>query len=426
MNARAFRPPRSSLEPILPLASVKHAAIRDFRGGITAVKAIRASGVFCGIKRAKPDLALIVSDRPATVAGVTTTNRVKAAPVLLCERQLRFGRFSAAVANSGNANACTGHQGARDAATMRDQLSRLLGRPPSEIFVASTGVIGKRLPMSKIVSGIHEAVRLLSAKGGTAAARAIMTTDTYPKETAVSFELGGRRVVIGGMAKGSGMIAPNLATTLCFIATDALASVSVLRRTLRHAVKDTFNAVTVDGCMSTNDTVLLFANGAADAPQLRVGGSSLALFEEALHRVLSRLARMIARDGEGATKLIRVEVKGSRTASDARIAARAVADSPLVKTAYFGEDCNWGRIMAALGASGARFDPLRVDISLDGIAVVQSGVGLGEVKERRAEKRMRRPEFTLTIDLHAGEEESAILTTDLTYDYVRINAGYRS
>ena len=405
---------------------MKQSAIRDIPGGITAVKAVRAAGVFCGIKRAKPDLALIVSDRPATVAGVTTVNRVKAAPVLLCERQLRFGRFSAAVVNSGNANACTGRQGERDAATMRDQLSRLVGRPPREIFVASTGVIGKRLPISKIVSGIREAFRLLSANGGAAAARAIMTTDTHPKEAAVDFELGGRQVVIGGMTKGSGMIAPNLATTLCFVATDAQVSTPLLRRALRQAVKDTFNAITVDGCMSTNDTLLLFANGASRAPQVRTADGSLAVFEEALHRLLTRLSRMIAKDGEGATKLIRIEVKGSRSAADARIAAGAVANSPLVKTSFFGEDCNWGRIMAALGASGARFDPLRVDISMDGIAVVRGGVGLGEVKERRAETRMRRSEFRLTIDLHAGEGESAVLTTDLTDKYVKINAGYRS
>jgi glutamate N-acetyltransferase/amino-acid N-acetyltransferase len=309
---------------------------------------------------------------------------------------------------------------------MRDQLSRLVGRPPREIFVASTGVIGKRLPISKIVSGIREAFRLLSANGGAAAARAIMTTDTHPKEAAVDFELGGRQVVIGGMTKGSGMIAPNLATTLCFVATDAQVSTPLLRRALRQAVKDTFNAITVDGCMSTNDTLLLFANGASRASQVRAADGSLAVFEEALHRLLSRLSRMIAKDGEGATKLIRIEVKGSRSAADARIAAGAVANSPLVKTAFFGEDCNWGRIMAALGASGARFDPLRVDISLDGIAVVRGGVGLGEGKERRAETRMRRSEFTLTIDLDAGEGESAVLTTDLTDRYVKINAGYRS
>lgn len=405
---------------------MRHPAIRDIPGGVTAVKAMRASGVFCGIKKAKPDLALIVSDRPATVAGVTTVNRVKAAPVLLCERQLRGGRFSAAVVNSGNANACTGRQGARDAVAMRDRLCRLLGRPSDEIFVASTGVIGKRLPISKVLVGIGEAFRRLTANGGEAAARAIMTTDTYPKEAAVSVELGGKRVVIGGMAKGSGMIAPHMATMLCFIGTDASASAPLLRRTLRRTVGDTFNAITVDGCMSTNDTVLLFANGAADAPRLRAGAGDLALFEEALHRVLSRLARMIAKDGEGATKLIRVQVRGSRTPGDAGIAARAVANSPLVKTAFFGEDCNWGRIMAAVGASGVPFDPARVDIFLDGIAVVRRGVGLGEERERRAGGRMRRPEFTLTIDLHGGGGEAAILTTDLSEDYVRINAGYRS
>lgn len=405
---------------------MKQSAIRNIPGGITTAKAVRAAGVFCGIKRAKLDLAVIVSDRPATVAGVTTVNRVKAAPVLLCERRLRSGRFSAAVVNSGNANACTGPQGARDASAMGAALSRLIGRPSREIFVASTGVIGKRLPISNILAGVREAFRLLSAQGGEAAARAIMTTDTYPKEAAVSFELGGRRVVIGGMAKGSGMIAPNLATMLCFISTDAEASASLLRRSLRRAVNDTFNAITVDGCMSTNDTVLLFANGAAQADRLRAGSGGLAVFEEGLHAVLSRLARMIARDGEGATKLIRVEVKGSRTAADARVAARAVAGSPLVKTAFFGEDCNWGRIMAALGGSGIRFNPTRVDISLEGVSVVAKGVGLGRAKERKAEKRMRRPEFTLTVDLHSGRGEAGILTTDLTDEYVRINAGYRS
>ncbi len=405
---------------------MKRPAIRDIPGGITAVKAIRATGIFCGIKRANLDLALVVSDRPATVAGVTTINRVKAAPVLLCERQLRGGRFSAAVANSGNANACTGRQGARDALAMRDRLSSLAGRPVDEIFVASTGVIGKRLPVLKVLAGIGEAFRLLSPEGGEAAARAIMTTDTYPKEAAVSFGLGGKRVVIGGMAKGSGMIAPNMATMLCFVGTDAAASAPLLRRALRQAVRDTFNAMTVDGCMSTNDTVLLFANGAAEAAPLKAGGGNLAIFEEALHRVLSRLARMIAKDGEGATKLIQVEVRGSRTADDARIAATAVATSPLVKTAFFGEDCNWGRIMAALGASGIRFDPDRVDISLDGIAVVRGGISLGEGRERRAGTRMRRPEFTLAIDLHGGGGKAAILTTDLSEDYVRINAGYRS
>jgi len=405
---------------------VRHPSIHDITGGVTAVRAVRASGVFCGIKRTKLDLALVVSDRPATVAGVTTVNRVKAAPVLLCERQFPGGRFSAAVANSGNANACTGPQGTRDAVAMRDQLSRLLGRPASDIFVASTGVIGKPLPISKVLAGIREAFRLLSSNGGEAAARAIMTTDTYPKEAAVSFELAGKRVVIGAMAKGSGMIAPNLATMLCFVGTDAAASAPFLRRALRRAVGDTFNAITVDGCMSTNDTVLLFANGAADAPPLKPGAGNQVVFEEALHRVLLRLARMIVKDGEGATKLVRVEVRGSRTADDARIAAKAVANSTLVKTAFFGEDCNWGRIMASLGASGIRFDPARVEILLDGIVVVRRGVGLGDLEEQRAGRRMRRPEFSVTIDLHGGGGEAAVLTTDLSEDYVRINAGYRT
>lgn len=405
---------------------MKQSTIQDILGGITAIKGIRAAGICCGIKQSALDLALIVSDRPATVAGVTTSNRSKAAPVLLCERQLKGGRFSAIVANSGNANACTGRQGTRDAAQMRDRLARLLGRPAGEIFVASTGVIGKRLPISKVLSGIREGLGRLSVTGGEAAARAIMTTDTYPKEVAVSFELDGKPVVIGGMAKGSGMIAPNLATMLCFVGTDAQVSAPILRRVLRRAVGDTFNAITVDGCMSTNDTVLLFANGMSDAPPLKAGTQRLDAFEEALFQILSRLAHMIVKDGEGATKLISVEVKGSRTAHDARVAAKAVANSALVKTAFFGEDCNWGRIMAALGASGIRFDPSRVEIALDRIPVVRKGVGLGAAAERRAAARMRRPEFDLTIHLHGGTGQAAVLTTDLSEAYARINAGYRS
>ncbi len=390
------------------------------------MKGVRAAGVFCGIKRAKPDLALIVSDRPATVAGVTTRNRAKAAPVLLCERQLPGGRFSAVVINSGNANACTGVRGRRDAAAMRDEVCRLLGRPTAEVYVASTGVIGEPLPISKVRAGIRHACRLLSEKGGGAAARAIMTTDTYPKEAAVSFELDGTQVAIGGIAKGSGMIAPHLATMLCVVGTDVAAPASLLRRSLRRAVAETFNAITVDGCMSTNDVVFLFATGASNAPRLRASGKSVGLFEQALRKVLWRLAQMIAKDGEGASKLVRVEVKGARTEADARVAAMAVANSPLVKTAFFGEDCNWGRVMAALGASGVRLDPLRADISLDGIPVVRRGVGMGRAKERRAEQQMRRPEFTLSIDLHMGDRKSVILTTDLSEDYVRINAGYRT
>ncbi|MDD5558588.1 bifunctional glutamate N-acetyltransferase/amino-acid acetyltransferase ArgJ [Candidatus Methylomirabilis sp.] len=405
---------------------MKQSTIRDIPGGVTAVKGVRAAGVCCGIKQSALDLALIASDRPATVAGVTTSNRSKAAPVLLCERQLKGGRFSAVVANSGNANACTGSQGERDAAQMRDRLARILDRPAGEIFVASTGVIGKRLPISKVLSGIRKGFERLSVEGGEAAARAIMTTDTHPKQAAVSLELDGKPVIIGGMAKGSGMIAPNLATMLCFVGTDAQASAPLLRQVLRRAVGNTFNAITVDGCMSTNDIVLLFANGMSDAPPLKAGTPKLVAFEEALSQILSRLARMIVKDGEGATKLIRVEVRGSRTAHDAGIAAKAVADSALVKTAFFGEDCNWGRIMAALGASGIRFDPSRVEIALDTIPVVRNGVGLGEAAERRAAARMRRPEFDLTIHLHAGTGEAIVLTTDMSEAYVRINAGYRS
>lgn len=405
---------------------MKQSTIRDISGGITAAKGIRAAGIFCGIKKSALDLALIVSDRPATVAGVTTRNRSKAAPVLLCERQLKGSRLTAIVANSGNANACTGPQGERDALRMRDRLARLLDCPAGEVFVASTGVIGKRLPMAKILSGIRNGIDRLSVDGGETAARAIMTTDTRPKEAAVRVELDGQPVVIGGIAKGSGMIAPDLATMLCFVGTDARISAPLLRRVLRRTVDRSFNAITVDGCMSTNDTVLLFANGVSDAPPLKAGTPQLVLFEEAMLQVLSRLARMIVQDGEGATKLIRIAVIGAQTVDDAKAAAKAVANSPLVKTAFFGEDCNWGRIVSAIGASGIRFDPDRVEISVDRIPVVRHGLGLGAAAERRAAVRMRRPEFGVTINLHGGAAEAVVLTTDLTEAYVRINAGYRS
>ncbi|MBZ0167850.1 arginine biosynthesis bifunctional protein [Candidatus Methylomirabilis lanthanidiphila] len=405
---------------------MKQPTIRDIPGGITAAKGIRAAGVHSGIKKTALDLALIVSDRPATVAGVTTSNRSKAAPVLLCEQQLKGGRLSAIVANSGNANACTGFQGERDAVQMRDRLAGLLDRPAGEVFVASTGVIGQRLPIAKVLSGIPDGVGRLSVGGGEAAARAIMTTDTCPKEAAVGFELDGKPVVIGGIAKGSGMIAPHLATMLCFVGTDAKISAPLLRRILRRTVEESFNAITVDGCMSTNDTVLVFANGMSETPPLKAGTPRLDVFEKALLQVLSRLARMIVMDGEGATKLIRIEVMGAPTARDAKVAAKAIANSPLVKTAFFGEDCNWGRIVSAIGASGIRFDPDCVEISVGRIPVVRKGLGLGAAAERRAAMRMRRPEFEVTVNLHGGTGGAAILTTDLSEAYVRINAGYRS
>jgi len=395
--------------------------------GLSAVAGLRAAGVACGLKKTgRPDLALVVSDAPAAVAATFTVNRVQAAPVQVSKRHLRGGRFSAVVLNSGNANACTGRQGLADAEATAQEVARLLGRPVGEVFVASTGVIGRRLEMAAIRKGIAAAVPRLSAAGGHAAARAIMTTDTIAKEAAVSFPMGTRRVTVGGMAKGSGMIAPQMATMLAVIAPDAAGAARTLQRLLRAAVAQSFNCITVDGDTSTNDMVLCFATGAAGAPRLTRGTAPFRRFEQALGDVCLRLAKLIAWDGEGATKLAEIRIQGARTAREARLAATAVATSPLVKTTLFGEDANWGRIMAALGRSGAAFDPERVDILVDDVSIVRRSQGLGPEAETAANRRLTRREFSITARLNAGRATARLWTTDLSEAYVRINAGYRT
>ncbi len=397
------------------------------RGGLSAVAGVRAAGVACGLKsRGGLDLALVVSDGPAAAAATFTRNLVQAAPVLVSKRHLRGGRFSAIVLNSGNANACTGAQGMKDAAETASEVARALGRPAAEVFVASTGVIGRPLDMAAIRKGIREAARTLSARGGGKAARAIMTTDTVAKEVAIRFAAGRRAVTVAGMAKGSGMIAPNMATMLAVIGTDAAVGSRLLQRALAEAVARSFNCITVDGDTSTNDMVLGFATGASGAPPLALGTPAWARFQAALDQVCLVLAKMIVRDGEGATKVAEVTIRGARSAAEARRAAEAVATSPLVKTTLFGEDINWGRIMAALGRSGAVFDPERVDIVVDGVAVVRRGVGVGARAEAAANRRLRRREFSLGLDLHAGRGAARLWTTDLSEAYVRINAGYRT
>jgi glutamate N-acetyltransferase / amino-acid N-acetyltransferase len=399
----------------------------EIPGGLSAVRGVRSAGVACGLKKSgDPDLALVLSETPASAAATFTTNLVQAAPVHVSRRHLRGGKFAAVVLNSGNANACTGKEGLRDAEAMAASVSLALNRPRSQVFVASTGVIGQRLNMTAVQAGIAEAVGKLTPEGGQLAARAILTTDTGAKEAAVEITLGDRRVVIGGMAKGSGMIAPCMATMLAVIATDAKVAAGSLQRALGRAVDQSFNCITVDGDTSTNDMVLCFANGAAGAPALSPGTAASRAFQAGLENVCRRLAVMIARDGEGATKLVEVRVMGARTPREARRAAETVANSPLVKTTLFGEDINWGRIMMALGRSGARFDPEKVDLFLDELPVVRKGVGLGPEAEATANERMHRLEFALVADLHAGRGQSRIWTTDLSEAYVRINAGYRS
>ncbi len=396
------------------------------RKGLSAVQGVRAAGVACGLKKTgAPDLALVTAEAPGTVAAVFTKNLVQAAPVEVSKRHLKGGRFSAIVLNSGNANACNGARGLRDAETSVVEVARLLGCPVEQVFVCSTGVIGRPLNLKAVLAGIHAAAPQLAAKNGSAAARAIMTTDTFAKEAAVTFSLKNRTIAVGGMAKGSGMIAPNMATMLSVIATDAAIPARALQTALRRAVNETFNCITVDGDTSTNDTVLLFATGATGV-RVAPGSPAFGRFQAALTSVCETLAKMIAKDGEGATKLVEVVITGARSPMEARRAAETVANSPLVKTTLFGEDINWGRIMAALGRSGARFDQRRVAISVDDVSVVRNGQTLGERAEAAANRQLKRPEFSVHADLGAGRATARIWTTDLSEAYVRINAGYRT
>ncbi|MBI2369482.1 MAG: bifunctional glutamate N-acetyltransferase/amino-acid acetyltransferase ArgJ [Deltaproteobacteria bacterium] len=388
------------------------------------VEGFHAAGIAAGIKKGgTPDMALIVADAPAVGAGLLTTNQVKAAPVLVDRERLRGARFRAIIANSGNANACTGALGVADAREMARLTARALGVREGEVLVASTGVIGQRLPMAAVRQGVPRLVRRLSPLGLPEAASAIMTTDTFPKLAHASAVVGGRRVMVCGIAKGAGMIRPSMATMLAFILTDAQIRAPALRAALKHAVGASFNRITVDGDMSTNDTVIALASGRAGNPTDR---GSLQAVARLLARVCRELALMIVRDGEGATKVITVEVRGARTEAEARRTAYAVAHSPLVKTAIFGQDANWGRILAAIGGTGVPVDPNRVEVAFDRTVLVRQGVQAGRAAEQRAAAALKRPALTITVDLHQGRAAAAVYTSDLTYEYVRINAGYRT
>ncbi|MDR7608107.1 MAG: bifunctional glutamate N-acetyltransferase/amino-acid acetyltransferase ArgJ, partial [Armatimonadota bacterium] len=379
-------------------------------GGVTAPRGYLAAGVHCGIKQRKPDLALLVSESPATVAGVFTTNRIKAAPVRWCQEVVRRGVARAVVVNSGNANACTGDRGWHDAQEMAERTAQALGIPAEQVLVASTGVIGVPLPMEALRRGIPLAVRSLS-RSGDQAAEAILTTDAFPKTSAAVTTVGGVQVTVGGMAKGAGMIHPRLATTLCFLTTDAAVPAPVLRRALEHAVDESFNRITVDGDTSTNDTVLVLANGQAQAPPVE-GGEDLDRFTEALTAVAQDLARMVVRDGEGAQRLVEVVVEGARDQADAERAAFAVATSLLVKTMLHGGEPNWGRVVAAVGYSGAEVDERRVAVWFGDVQVVHCGVGVEGVFDRAAQA-LRRPEVLLRVDLGLGPGRARVWTCDL-------------
>ncbi|MDO8730430.1 MAG: bifunctional glutamate N-acetyltransferase/amino-acid acetyltransferase ArgJ [Candidatus Omnitrophota bacterium] len=394
-------------------------------GGVTAPIGFAAAGVFCGIKKRGKDLALIVSNRPAAVAGTLTVNRMRAPCVEWAQKILRKGRVRAIVANSGNANCCTGRRGVRDNRAMAEETAKLMGIPATEVLVASTGVIGQPLPMEQVRNGIRSARAQLKRTGSHSAAEAILTTDLRPKEFAVCWKTAGRVVTVGGIAKGSGMIAPHMATMLAFLTTDLTVEPALLREALKQAVPHTFNAITVDGEMSTNDMVLLMANGGAGLPPLKKNSPVYRDFLRVVREICETLAKEIVRDGEGVTRLFTVKVTGAASSTEAMRAARQIANSLLVKTMVAGRDPNWGRVAAAAGACGIPFKPERLMIRL-GLLTVFKGGEPASVSRAAMLEQVDQPEIVMGVDLGRGKAEAKILSGDLTEEYVKINAKYTS
>ncbi|MBW2418958.1 MAG: bifunctional glutamate N-acetyltransferase/amino-acid acetyltransferase ArgJ [Deltaproteobacteria bacterium] len=389
------------------------------------VPGFRFAGIHCGIKERDPDLALIASDLSASVAGVFTRSTVVGAPVEWCRARVVSGRGRGVVVNSGISNVAMGARGRRDAEAMARHAARAVGCEADEIYVASTGVIGEPLPMAVLRRGIPEAASQLSGEGMLAAAEAIRTTDTFAKAAARRVRVGGRWVRVAGIAKGSGMIEPDMATMLSFMTSDAAVAPRALQGMLRRVADRSFNRVTIDGEGSTSDSVLVFANGLAGNAVIRGPASpGAAAFEGALLEVAEDLARMLARDGEGATKLVTVEVSGARSGAEAERAARRIANSLLVKTAIFGGDPNWGRILQTIGAGRVAIDLARSEVKLCGVSVFRKGASAGPAARRRAEVRLADDEITIAVDLARGRSRARIWTCDLSYDYVKINAEY--
>ena len=402
-------------------------------GGVTAAIGFQAASCAAGIKKEdRPDMAMVYSIVPCQAAGTFTTNIVKAAPVRWDRDIVQKGvPAQAVVINSGIANACTGQEGMDSCRRAAEAAAEALELTPDAVLVASTGVIGQQLPTEKIVAGVQRMAKELSSErdAGTAAAKAIMTTDTHQKEAAVTFELNGKTVTVGGMCKGSGMIHPNMCTMLSFVTTDAAISAPLLQEALSTVVRDTYNMISVDGDTSTNDTVLLLANGLADNPEIRTMGEEYDRFVEALREVNTRLAKQIAGDGEGATKLFEVCVTGAQSKEQARILARSVVSSNLTKAAVYGRDANWGRILCAMGYAGAAFDPELVDLWFEsriGRVQILRGGKILDYSEEQATSILSESEVRARADLHQGQEEAVAWGCDLTYDYVKINADYRS
>ena len=400
--------------------------MKKIDGGICAPNGFIASGIHAGIKKKKKDLTLIASDVPALSAGVFTSSATKAACVTLDQRQLKKSKFaSAIVVNSGNANACTGKRGMNDALQSIATAARALQIPPSHVLVSSTGIIGQFLPMKKMNAGIVAASEHLRKEGNGDAAEGICTTDTFIKEYAVELKIGKAPVRIGGIAKGSGMIAPNMATMLAFVTTDANISHSLLKKTLRLATETSFNRIIVDGDTSTNDMVLVLANRKADNALLEENSPAYTRFYKAFEHVLAVLSKLIVKDGEGATKFIELTVRGAQSKKDAEQAGRTVCNSLLVKTAIHGEDANWGRILAAVGRSEIFFNPDRTEIFFGGLRILGKNYNIS-FSEKKAKKILQQKEIAITVDLHNGSHSATLWTCDLSKGYIDINASYRS
>ncbi|MBW1840473.1 MAG: bifunctional glutamate N-acetyltransferase/amino-acid acetyltransferase ArgJ [Deltaproteobacteria bacterium] len=385
----------------------------------------KTAGIASGLKKSgEKDLGLLYSEVPAKVAGVFTRNRVQAAPVILDRERIKSGVSQAIIVNSGNANCCTGDQGMRNAEAMATFAASTLGISEDMVLVASTWVIGQQLDTDKIETAVPDLVKALSFGGITDLAESIMTTDTFPKTASRHGEMGGKTITISGVAKGSGMICPDMATMLCFVCTDVDIAPDLLHKTLSDANDKSFNRITVDGDASTNDTVIVMANGLSGA--VVRSPAEKAFFQGLLDDVLIDLAKQIVKDGEGATKIVEIAVKGAQTDEDARKIAKTVANSNLVKTAFFGEDANWGRILAAAGRAGATLAPDTIDIYFDDVQMVKNTSGCGDDVEAEATAVLKKSEFTVTIDLNMGDGCASMFTCDFSVDYVRINADYRS
>lgn len=405
---------------------MKTLKLKNIEGGICAPLGFLASGVRAGIKKSKKDISLVFSDTPAYATGVFTQSATVAACVTLDQRQLQRSKTARAILiNSGNANACTGDRGMMNAKQSVATVASSLGIKESQVLVASTGVIGQFLPMDKLTLGIYDAVKHLRPNGNSDAAEGICTTDNFSKEYAVETDISGTTIRIGGMAKGSGMIAPNMATMLAFITTDAAISSSALKKVFASANTLSFNRITVDGDTSTNDMALILANGKAGNQEIKEGTIAYKKFSAALEHVLVALSKMIVRDGEGATKFVEVTVTGAKSKQDAEIACRTICNSPLVKTAIHGEDANWGRILAAAGRSGIKFNPALTEIYFDKLRILGKNYDIS-FSEEKAKKVLEQKDLTITVELNSGRHSATFWTCDLSAEYVRINASYRS